>query len=90
MLSNGFAEKRGAKPYQLTDLSEETSLSTQSKPTRRSLFAGLGAVAAAGVAVKLASKAPEPAAAEPEAVEPEGPGYRLSEHIKKYYRTAKI
>jgi hypothetical protein len=75
---------------QLTDLSEETSLSTQSKPTRRSFFAGLGAVAAAGVAVKLASKAPEPVAAAPEAVEPEGPGYRLSEHIKKYYRTAKI
>lgn len=75
---------------QLTDSSEETSLSTQSKPTRRSFFAGLGAVAAAGVAVKLASKAPEPVAVEPEAAEPAGPGYHLSEHVKKYYRTAKI
>ena len=64
-------------------------MSTQSKPTRRSFFAGLGAVAAAGVAVKLASKTPEPAAVEPEP-EPDGSGYRLSEHIKKYYRTAKI
>lgn len=90
MLSKRFAEKRGAVPYQLTDLSEETSLSTQSKPTRRSFFAGLGAVAAAGVAVKLASKAPEPVAVEPEAAEPQGPGYHLSEHVKKYYRTAKI
>ncbi|WEF35193.1 hypothetical protein [Pseudoduganella chitinolytica] len=65
-------------------------MSTQSKPTRRSFFAGLGAVAAAGVAVKLAGKPVEPAAVEPAAQEPTGPGYHLSEHIKKYYRTAKI
>lgn len=74
----------------LSNQSEETSLSTQSKPTRRSFFAGLGAVAAAGVAVKLASKPAEPAAVEAAAEEPAGPGYHLSEHIKKYYRTAKI
>jgi hypothetical protein len=74
----------------LTKPSEETSLSTQPKPTRRSFFAGLGAVAAAGVAVKLAGKPAEPVAAEPAASEPEGSGYRLSEHIKKYYRTTRI
>ncbi|WUR15296.1 hypothetical protein E7V67_009370 [[Empedobacter] haloabium] len=65
-------------------------MSTQSKPTRRAFFAGLGAVAAAGVAVKLAGKPAEPVAAEPAPSEPEGTSYRLSEHVKKYYRTAKI
>jgi hypothetical protein len=56
---------------------------------RRSFFAGLGLVAAAGIAAKLApqtviqSSTPTPA-------EPEGDGYRLTEHIKKYYRTTTI
>lgn len=65
-------------------------MSTQAKPSRRSFFTGLGAVAAAGVAVKMASKPAEVPAAEPEAADPGGTGYRLSEHIKKYYRTAKL
>jgi hypothetical protein len=64
-------------------------MSTQSKTGRRTFFAGLGAIAAAGVAAKLASRPSEPeAAAEP--ADPPGPGYRLTEHIKKYYHTTKI
>jgi hypothetical protein len=65
-------------------------MSTQAKPSRRSFFAGLGAVAAAGAAIKMAPKPVEIPAAEPEAADPGGTGYRLSEHIKKYYRTAKL
>lgn len=58
------------------------------KIARRSFFAGLGLVAAAGVAVKL-SAAPQ-AALPAEPVEPAGSGYRLTEHVKKYYRTTTI
>ena len=59
--------------------------------TRRSFFAGIGLVAAAGVAVKVASPAASLVAAEPlAAAEPEGSGYRLTEHVKKYYRTTTI
>ncbi|WP_229632220.1 hypothetical protein [Pseudoduganella violaceinigra] len=49
----------------------------------------MGALAAAGVAAKMASSPPvaaPPAEAEP----PPGTGYRLTDHIKKYYRTTKI
>jgi hypothetical protein len=64
-------------------------MSTQSKPGRRTFFAGMGAVAAAGIAAKLASNPPDTSPpAEPEP--PPGSGYRLTEHIQKYYRTTKI
>lgn len=64
-------------------------MSTQSKTGRRSFITGLGALAAAGVAAKMAARPPEtapPPAPEP----PAGAGYRLTEHIQKYYRTTKI
>ncbi len=58
------------------------------KIVRRSFFASLGLVAAAGVAVKLSSTTASPEAVLPE--EPAGTGYRLTEHVKKYYRTTTI
>lgn len=59
------------------------------KIARRTFFAGLGAVAAAGLAVKLSPKVVTPApGVTPE--EPPGAGYRLTSHIKKYYRTTTI
>lgn len=66
-------------------------MSTQSKTGRRSFFSGIGALAAAGVAAKLASSPPgvTPTPA-PEPEPPPGSGYRLTEHIQKYYRTTKI
>lgn len=61
----------------------------QNKIARRTFFAGLGLAAAAGIAAKLSPKAAvQEAAATPE--EPKGDGYRLSAHIKKYYRTTNI
>lgn len=65
-------------------------MSEQSKFTRRTFFAGLGLAAAAGVAAKLS-----PSGAIPEQVpalpsEPKDKGYRLTEHIRKYYRTTTI
>jgi hypothetical protein len=61
----------------------------ESKIARRSFFAGLGLIAAAGVAVKLSPKAVAQAVVTTPK-EPEGDSYRLSEHIKKYYRTTTI
>ena len=60
------------------------------KIARRSFFAGLGLVAGAGIAAKLvANSISEPAAGSASA-EPKGDGYRLTEHIKKYYRTTTL
>jgi len=64
-------------------------MSQQPKIARRTFFTLLGGAAAAGVAAKLASQSPVSGAAEP-AKEPQGNGYRLTEHIKKYYRTTTI
>jgi hypothetical protein len=65
-------------------------MSEQNKITRRSLFAGLGLAAVAGVAVKLATRSGAVEVAEPTPAEPQGEGYRLTEHVKKYYRTTTI
>ncbi|WP_426342507.1 formate dehydrogenase [Pseudoduganella sp. S-14] len=49
----------------------------------------MAALAATGIAAKMASSPPAatpPAEPEP----PPGSGYRLTEHIQKYYRTTKI
>ena len=58
--------------------------------TRRSLFAGAGtagALAAAAAALPLARPAPTPVA---QAAEPEADGYRLSEHVRRYYQTTRV
>jgi hypothetical protein len=63
--------------------------SDRKKIGRRSFFAGLGMVAGAGLAVKLMPKsAPVPEDTTSKA--PQDGKYRLSEHIKKYYRTTSI
>ena len=59
-------------------------------PMRRSFFTGLGVVAAAGVALKLTPTTAGLAAEALPPAEPEGDGYRLTEHVKKYYRTTTI
>ncbi len=63
-------------------------MTEQKKIARRSLFAGLGLIAAAGLAVKLSPKATPLNSSAPE--EPAGDGYRLTDHVKKYYRTTAI
>ena len=63
-------------------------MSQQPKTARRTFFTLIGGAAAAGVAAKIASKTQPIVAAS--AKEPEGDGYRLTEHIKKYYRTTTI
>lgn len=64
-------------------------MAEQKKIGRRTFFAGLGLAAAAGVVVKVAGTAKtadSAAVAEPD----HGDKYRLSEHVKKYYRTTTI
>lgn len=63
-------------------------MAEQKMLTRRRFFAGLGVVAAAGVAVKVAAPVTSVVQALPP--EPEGNSYRLTEHVKKYYRTTTI
>ncbi|RJF99833.1 hypothetical protein [Noviherbaspirillum saxi] len=65
-------------------------MAEQSKIARRTFFAGLGLAAAAGVAAKLSLKSVVPEAIAPSPNETQGNGYRLTEHIKKYYRTTTI
>jgi hypothetical protein len=69
-------------------MSQETAMAEQNKVARRSFFAGLGLIAAAGIAAKLAPQTVTPTVATP--AEPEGDSYRLTEHVKKYYRTTTI
>lgn len=64
-------------------------MSQQSKAARRGFFALLGGAAAVGVAAKFAPKVPVTEAAET-TTDTQSAGYRLSEHVKKYYRTTTI
>lgn len=64
-------------------------MSQQSKIARRSFFAILGGAAAIGVATKLSPKAAITEAAQT-ASDTQTDGYRLTEHVKKYYRTTTI
>lgn len=78
---------RGATecPHKETIMAEE-----KKQPARRSFLAGLGLAAAAGVAAKLSAKTPATDLADAAPAEPEGDGYRLTEHVKKYYRTTTL
>ncbi|WP_025916248.1 hypothetical protein [Herminiimonas sp. CN] len=60
------------------------------KIARRTFLSGLGLAAAAGVAARISSRAPAGKALGAVATEPAGGGYRLTEHVKKYYRTTTI
>lgn len=62
----------------------------QSKIARRSFFASLGLIATAGIAAKLSTKTVTAPVAGPDSGESQGDGYRLTEHVKKYYRTTTI
>ncbi|HTH45514.1 MAG TPA: hypothetical protein VL528_10585 [Oxalicibacterium sp.] len=57
---------------------------------RRAFFKGLGVAAAAGVAIKAAPPAVSAVTEVLSSKEPAGDGYRLTEHVKKYYRTTTI
>lgn len=62
----------------------------ENKIARRSFLSGLGLAAVAGVATKISTTTPAVTDIVAAASEPEGDSYRLTEHIKKYYRTTAI
>ena len=59
--------------------------------SRRTLFAGAGAVGALAVVAGV-SRMPPAAAPVAQAVAPEADvgGYQLTEHVKRYYQTARV
>ena len=62
----------------------------QVQPSRRGFFMGTGAVAAVA-AVTAVSTPPLPQAQLAESPKPErGGGYKISEHIQRYYRSARV
>lgn len=65
-------------------------METKNVITRRGFLSGLGVVAAAGAAITVSKSISRPEANAPAQTEPEGTGYRLTEHVKKYYRTTTI
>lgn len=59
--------------------------------SRRHVFVGAGTAGAlAAVAAVLPRTQPEVVAAVAEVVPPETGGYRLSEHVLRYYQTARV
>ena len=76
--------KQAQSPKQ--DASNGSSLS------RRTVFAGAGTVGALAAAAALLPKGPAPAEAvvdATKAVDTTG-GYQLSEHVQRYYQTARV
>jgi hypothetical protein len=69
-------------------------MSKPASPTinRRTVFAGAGAVGALAAVAVVLPGAPKPAAPTVAALpEPfEETGYRLTEHVKQYYATARV
>ena len=67
---------------------DKTTPAAANPHRRRFLFTiGTGGVAAAAAAIKpISEAAPEPTTSAPSA----GSGYRETEHVRDYYRTAKI
>jgi hypothetical protein len=65
---------------------------SQAKPSRRGFMWGTAAAGAAAAAVATLPKAPtsETTATETPPAPAKGGGYRLSEHVKKYYRTTQV
>lgn len=58
--------------------------------SRRTVFAGAGVAGAAAAVVAVlpgVAEKPEPATA---ATAPSAEGYRLTEHIQRYYKTARV
>ena len=64
-------------------------MTTKPVSSRRKFLAtlGIGGAAAATVAITRQGAEPERAA---EATAPQGKGYQVTEHVRNYYRTAKV
>ena len=72
-------------------MSEKSSDRPAATPlTRRNVFVGAGTVGALAAAAAVLPRS-EPAQAEPTPVAaPQAEGYRLTEHVQRYYQTARV
>ena len=64
-------------------------MTTKSTSSRRKFLATLGVGGAAAAAVALNRQAAEPST-KSEVAAPQGKGYQVTEHVRNYYRTAKV
>lgn len=64
-------------------------MTTKPSSSRRKFLAALGAGSAAAAAVAVTRQGAQPELAAGPAV-PQGTGYRLTEHVRNYYRSAKV
>jgi hypothetical protein len=64
----------------------------KSKLSRRTLFAGAGTAGAIAAAASLLPGAVQESVAQPQAKEPpeKGGGYQLTEHVRRYYKSALV
>lgn len=71
---------------------EKKMQDSQPKPSRRGFFFGAAATGAAAAAVMALPgvQTPEVAIAAPKPAPEKGGGYSVSEHVKRYYTTARV
>ena len=71
---------------------ERKLIESQTKPSRRGFFFGAAATgAAAAVAMALPGvQVAEVAAVPPKPMPEKGGGYSVSEHVERYYKTARV
>ncbi len=68
-------------------------LAVAASPRRRAMLLGTGVAAVAGVAAAVASRSLQSSAPEPVALatqDKDAGGYRLSQHVLRYYETARV
>jgi hypothetical protein len=63
-------------------------MTTKPTTSRRKFLATLGAGGAVAATVAVTRQTAEPV--KNEQVEPQGKGYQVTEHVRSYYRTAKV
>ena len=65
-------------------------MTTKPGSSRRKFLATLGAGGAAAAAVAITREATGPGQSATKTPAPAGKGYQITEHVRNYYRTAKI
>ncbi len=81
-----------SKPWQRAAAIQEVEVNDlKSKLSRRHVFAGAGTAGALAAVAAVLPRTPQPvvAAVKPEPVAQEG-GYQLTQHVLKYYQTARV
>ena len=65
-------------------------MTTKPSSSRRKFLATLGAGGAVAAAVVLTQQSGQPELTSAKTTPPQGKGYQLTEHVRNYYRTAKV